>query len=550
MVLVVDRARGSQLFAERTKGMAGISSESLRKGGQDRLNETRLRYGGILRSGRTAGRFLVILVTLSCLALSEPLSATGSEIWGNLSRGPHGVGFRLLQDMDPSRSFQGKSRPIRIYLWYPTGKSSGSAMSFRDYADLAALDFGSDRRIPIGSERIDPSLPIITSFSEEGMARLMSKELRAVRDAHPGEGRFPVVVLGQGIDFESPLAHVVLCEYLASHGYVVVTTPLLGVHSRLSGVGILDVEAHVRDAEFASGRARDLSFVDSSRLGAAGFDLGGISALLLAMRNPDVKALVTMDCAVQFDNGFLKVPHESPDFNPDRLRIPWIHMMTEMYLREDLPDLGTRSLFAQAKYSEAYFIWIDEVEHANFTSYTMLGLEKPLRGRRPFKKNARPVYEAVCRYVRNFFDAYLQSDPRALDFLQNEPKDNVQASVNFSARMHKAAPAPLDVDDLINCLFGKGLNETLRLAKSSPADETVLDAVGHKVLRWGDAEWATELFQLNVDLYPKSAGVYESLGDAHVRRGEVDLAIRNYNKALALDPEAEAPRIKLNRLKK
>jgi len=41
-------------------------------------------------------------------------------------------------------------------------------------------------------------------------------------------------------------------------------------------------------AEFALGRTRELPFVDGSRFGVAGFDLGGISALLLARRNPEV----------------------------------------------------------------------------------------------------------------------------------------------------------------------------------------------------------------------------------------------------------------------
>jgi dienelactone hydrolase len=491
-----------------------------------------------------------VLLLLSCVAWCFPTHAAGSEVWGDLSKGPHGVGFRLLQDIDPTRSFQGKARPMRIYLWYPADKATRPAMRFRDYADLAALDFGGDRRIRIGAERIDPSLPIITSFSEQGLAQLMDEELLAIRDAPPGKGRFPLIVFGQGLDFESPLTHVVMCEYLASHGYVVVTVPLLGAHSRLSGVEVIDVEAHTRDMEFALGRARGLPFVDGARLGVMGFDLGGIAALLLAMRNAEIEALSTLDCAVQFDNEFLKVPHESPDFDPDRLRAAWIHIMQERYVRPDLPDLESRSLFAQARYSDAYFIWVDDVEHANFTSYAMLDLEKPLRGRRPFKDNARPAYEMVCRYVQSFFDAYLQSDPGAMAFLHKEPQENAPAGVTFSVRSHDASPAPPTMDDLINCLFEKGLDETLDLAKSAPVAETILNATAYKILRWGDSEWAIALFELNAELYPQSANVYDSLGDAYVEKGAIELAIRNYKKALALDPEAEHTKSKLDRLEK
>jgi hypothetical protein len=42
-------------FAEWTQSLEQISSADLRKRSQERLNETRVRYGDILRSGRSAG---------------------------------------------------------------------------------------------------------------------------------------------------------------------------------------------------------------------------------------------------------------------------------------------------------------------------------------------------------------------------------------------------------------------------------------------------------------------------------------------------------------
>jgi hypothetical protein len=490
------------------------------------------------------------LIISSCLTLTCPALAKVTELWGDLAQGSHGVGFRLMQEKDPSRSFQGRARPIRIYLWYPTGKTTGPAMSFHDYADLSVRDVSSDQGVGVGTEGIDPSLPIVSALSEEGLARLMGERLRAVRDAEPEEAQFPLIVFGQGIDFESPLTHVVLCEYLASHGYVVATNPLRGVHSRLSGVEVLDVEAQVRDMEFTWGRTRQLPFVDRARTGLAGFDLGGISALLMQMRNPEVDALATLDCAILFESR-LSVPHQSPDFNPDRLRVPWLHMVSAIYVRRDLPDLQTRSLFARAKYSDSYLIWIEDVEHANFTGYSMMKLERPLRGWRPFKDNARPVYETVCRYVRNFFDAHLRGEQAAMAFLRKEPEDNAPAGVTFSVKRKKGtSPAPPTADHLINTLFGKGLDEALRQARSAPAEEAVVNRMAYKVLRWGNSDWELELFKLNVALYPESTNVHDSLGDAYAARSELDKAIQCYRKALALDPYAQHSREKLNRLER
>lgn len=44
------------------------------------------------------------------------------------------------------------------------------------------------------------------------------------------------------------------------------------------------------------------------------------------------------------------------------------------------------------------------------------------------------------------------------------------------------------------------------------------------------------MFQLNVEAYPSSANVYDSLGEAYMLNGDQALAIKNYEKSLELDP--------------
>jgi len=48
---------------------------------------------------------------------------------------------------------------------------------------------------------------------------------------------------------------------------------------------------------------------------------------------------------------------------------------------------------------------------------------------------------------------------------------------------------------------------------------------------------AIEIFKLNVEAYPKSSNVYDSLAEAYARDGQKGLAIQHYEKALALDPK-------------
>src|SRR6266511_146100 len=47
---------------------------------------------------------------------------------------------------------------------------------------------------------------------------------------------------------------------------------------------------------------------------------------------------------------------------------------------------------------------------------------------------------------------------------------------------------------------------------------------------------AVAIFRLNVEAYPASANVYDSLAEAYLAMGNKDLADRNYRKSLALNP--------------
>jgi tetratricopeptide (TPR) repeat protein len=52
----------------------------------------------------------------------------------------------------------------------------------------------------------------------------------------------------------------------------------------------------------------------------------------------------------------------------------------------------------------------------------------------------------------------------------------------------------------------------------------------------GRLDQAIEVFRLNVSAFPRSPNAFDSLGEAYRTRGDRDLAIQSYEKALELDP--------------
>jgi tetratricopeptide (TPR) repeat protein len=67
--------------------------------------------------------------------------------------------------------------------------------------------------------------------------------------------------------------------------------------------------------------------------------------------------------------------------------------------------------------------------------------------------------------------------------------------------------------------------------------EDLVNALGYEYLQGGDAKGAVEIFMLNVEAYPNSANVYDSVSDAYLATGQKDPARENAKKALELEAE-------------
>ncbi|RKG92676.1 serine hydrolase [Corallococcus terminator] len=66
--------------------------------------------------------------------------------------------------------------------------------------------------------------------------------------------------------------------------------------------------------------------------------------------------------------------------------------------------------------------------------------------------------------------------------------------------------------------------------------EGQLNGLGYEFLRTGRVTDAIEIFKLNVEMFPKDANLYDSLGEAYLAHGDKEQARVNYRKALELEP--------------
>ncbi|MBL8191226.1 MAG: tetratricopeptide repeat protein [Acidobacteria bacterium] len=73
--------------------------------------------------------------------------------------------------------------------------------------------------------------------------------------------------------------------------------------------------------------------------------------------------------------------------------------------------------------------------------------------------------------------------------------------------------------------------------KSDLVNESQMNQLGYDLLRAQRIQDAINVFKQNTEDYPQSSNVYDSLAEAYARDGQKELAIKNYQRALELDPK-------------
>jgi len=78
----------------------------------------------------------------------------------------------------------------------------------------------------------------------------------------------------------------------------------------------------------------------------------------------------------------------------------------------------------------------------------------------------------------------------------------------------------------------------------------ILNQIGYRYLKEKLMDKAIAIFQLNTALFPEDANVWDSLGEAHLEKGNRKKALEYYTKALKLDPEMPSAKEMVSKLQK
>lgn len=106
-----------------------------------------------------------------------------------------------------------------------------------------------------------------------------------------------------------------------------------------------------------------------------------------------------------------------------------------------------------------------------------------------------------------------------------------------------AAPRRSLVDQLAGLIKEKGLTDALVAYKGLKDRKTEyylreeeMNQLGYTLLQGGKVREAIEVFKLNVEAFPRSWNVYDSLGEGYMTDGQTAPAIKNYERSIELNP--------------
>ncbi len=124
------------------------------------------------------------------------------------------------------------------------------------------------------------------------------------------------------------------------------------------------------------------------------------------------------------------------------------------------------------------------------------------------------------------------------------------ATSNTAARISAETLIPLE---MLNAgRLAEAFDGYRKIKKETPqhgvVSEQRLNGLGYTLLQQNKLREAIGVFKLNLEFYPNSSNVYDSLGEAYMQNGEKELAIVNYRKSVELNPKNTSGAAKLRKL--
>lgn len=511
--------------------------------------------------------FLLVLSRMVCFAQTYTL-------WGDLPKGKYQVGFKRSYGSDHSRVYHlnkldgslpsGKApRPIVVSIWYPTADSKRTFMKYSDYFKMPSHKFPTEKYKELLEDYNLKNFAACFSYDEKLFSdknyklpqkeqiildKLLSTSTAAHQDAVPAIGKFPLAIHHQGLGGTLE-DNSVMCEFLASHGYVVVSSAFQAEEYPDMNVN-WDTERSAKDIDFIFNLLQGEKYIDFSKVAAIGHSYGAQAMAAYACKiNSPIDLLVsidpTFDYEYNFEGGFKK-------------------LFTQLLAHRqnmDMPVLaiarGERNplflLWDSMSHANRYYVSVPLLKHNDFTSQGALHSFFDLRNTPDSSDNKKIWinYQHNCLVILDLITTHFE--PGKSDAIHTIEERCNASGFSFeyipegqrcnrnTCKYDTAAGVPPSAYQMANLMrLEHGVEVMSKLSEkfknANVFSEESINEVGYALLNENKRiDAVITLFEWNAKRHPGSWNVWDSLGEAYMIHGDKQKAKEFYSRSLLLN---------------
>jgi len=454
-----------------------------------------------------------------------------------LEEDKYNVGFRYYKEYDTTRFYTYNRdtifRPMLITFWYPSKEESEKdKMKYKQYIDLISIreDFSKTKDI-IDRDSYN-FLNAYAQFAKKtyeiglniNTQQILESPVKASLNLPIEKGEFPLIIYAPS-NSKSPLQNHIICEYLASHGFYVISVSSAGPNSIERKDLEKSILAQVEDMEFILDYIEKSLKINYTNVGLLGFSSGGLATSIFQMRHSNTKAIFSMDGSQEYSSYISLSKLE--DYDIGKTEIPY-------FLVGNYNIKSTYPYFNSIKSKNRFFFRMAYLTHFGFVSFwTYFDNCNP----DTIKHNYSISYQFICESALTFFDATLNENKKSNnDLLSLSSQKNNYAKHD---RLDYSQPTKL-----LNIFLQENIDSAISTYKKHKAinfnkydyNEEEVSVLGKMLLDY-DLDTSVKLFLFNQEEYPGSWHAYFDLAYSYKLKGEIDLAKNALLKAQEKEPD-------------
>ena len=552
----------------------------------------------IMSLEKIVGIFFTYCIYLLLFFIFAPnVFSQSYPLWGELKPGDYQVGFTSIWEFDYSRRYPVASgndssdkakkmipRPILINIWYPAERQKSiEFMPYKAYFDIDTdsekiRDFAKNYRdynlSVLAKETLSKSRDKFDKEEEALFTELLNTKTASIKNGLAVSEKFPVVIYhqGHGASFED---NSVLCEYLASNGFIVIGSSFLKESGETLGVDSRN--GSIRELIFLLNHISKLPNADVFNVALAGHS-GGAQAAILAKS----KGYLAIDSIVSLDTTQENYNNTNPlwlDFVPKVLEnskstkgsiIAFTNHTAVFQLYDALEEMDRIYVtFPNKALSHNEYIWqgvlAKRLNHKLKLKRNSKSNEETFRELELVEK----YYKEIANYTLDFLNIELKKDERSKKSMEGKISEKtVYKDASVVSRIIKGqnqsepyelksaySPKPRQMRRLID---EKGICHTISILNKFKKEvdfNPIYDPIFASTLITDFLDKKRDGIAIELFRYYESIGInvkkiYLILGRYYAKVGLNDLALKPIKRLLLLDPNNTEAKTLLNKLEK